>query len=103
MSGVVAGMYHRRAVAVAQYTARRPGRTWVAVLVTGSLARGGFGPHSDIDFLVTSCPRDKKYAIEGVVEVILDGIPFDVVYLDEIPAWKVSRFTRGAVDARDLR
>jgi predicted nucleotidyltransferase len=71
--------------------------------MTGSLARGGFGPHSDIDFLVIACPRHLKYAIEGIVEDRLDGVPFDVVYLDEISEWKVPRFTEGAVDARHLR
>jgi len=38
-----------------------------------------------------------------MVEDALGGLPFDVVYLDEIPAWKVARFTEGAVDASDLR
>ena len=103
MSKAVVEAHHRRAVALAQHTADALSELGVSVLVTGSLARGGFGPHSDIDFLVTSCPRDKKYAVEGMVEDILDGMSFDVVYLDEIPTWKVSRFTKGAVDARDLR
>jgi predicted nucleotidyltransferase len=94
---------HRRAVAAARSAADALSVLGVAVLVTGSLARGRFGPHSDIDFLVTSCPRDRKYAIEGIIEDRLDGFRFDVVYLDEIPAWKVPRFTNGAVDARDLR
>jgi predicted nucleotidyltransferase len=75
----------------------------VRALVTGSLARGGFGPASDVDLLVTACPRQLKYAIEGIVEDALGGIPFDVVYLDEVPAWKVSAFTQGAVDASELR
>jgi predicted nucleotidyltransferase len=103
MSGLMAGTYRERAVAKAHYAADALSELGVTVLVTGSLARGRFGPHSDIDFLVTCCPRHRKYTIEGVVEDILDGIPFDVVYLDEIPDWKVPRFTKGAVDARDLR
>lgn len=74
----------------------------VTTLVTGSLARNRFGPHSDIDFLITSCPRHLKYAIEGVVEDALGGLPFDVVYLNELPAWKVARFTDGSVDASEL-
>jgi predicted nucleotidyltransferase len=75
----------------------------VTAVITGSLARSTFGPWSDVDFLITSCPRHLKYAIEGSVEDALGGLPFDVVYLDEIPAWKVPRFTQGAVDASDIR
>ena len=75
----------------------------VHVLVTGSLARGGFGIHSDVDLLVTECPGHLKYAIEGIVEDELAGIPFDVVYLDEIPAWKVAGFMEHAVEASRLR
>ena len=75
----------------------------VRVVVTGSLARGTFGIHSDIDLLVTSCPRRLKYAIEGTIEDALGGLPFDVVYIDELPPWKLVRFTEGAVDASELR
>jgi predicted nucleotidyltransferase len=75
----------------------------VTVLVIGSLTRGQFGVHSDIDFLVTRCPRNLKYAIEGVVEDALGGLRFDVVYLDELPAWKAANFIEGAIPAADLR
>jgi predicted nucleotidyltransferase len=75
----------------------------VTAMVIGSLAKGHFGPGSDIDFLITACPRHLKYAIEGIVEDALAGIPFDVVYLEEIPGWKVARFTEAAIDASDLR
>lgn len=75
----------------------------VEAVVTGSLARGGFGPWSDIDILVTACPRPLKYAIESVVEDAVAGLPFDVVYLDEIPAWKLPRFTAGVLRASELR
>ncbi len=75
----------------------------VQAVVTGSLARGMFGPYSDIDILVTECPRHLKYAIEGIVEDHLGGIPFDLVYLDEVPQWKLARFTEGAVHASQLR
>jgi predicted nucleotidyltransferase len=75
----------------------------VTIRVIGSLATGSFGADSDVDFLVTECPHRLKYAIEGLVEDCLGGLPFDVVYLDEIPAYKLDRFTREAVDARHLR
>ena len=95
--------YRRRAVTLARAASSALTVLGVTVLVTGSLARGRFGPQSDIDFLVTSCPRHLKYAIEGVLEDILGGLRFDVIYLDEIPTWKVPRFTEYAVDARHLR
>ncbi|HEY4174864.1 MAG TPA: nucleotidyltransferase domain-containing protein [Rhodopila sp.] len=94
--------HRRRAIAAVRRAVDVLTGLGVTALVTGSLARGGFGPHSDVDFLVTACPRHLKYAIEGVVEDNLDGVPFDVVYLDEIPEWRVRRFTESAVDARDL-
>jgi hypothetical protein len=48
-------------------------------------------------------PPHLKDGIEGIVEDRMGGIPFDVVYLDEIPAHKLGRFTREAVDAGRLR
>jgi predicted nucleotidyltransferase len=95
--------YRGRAVMLAQTVTSTLTELGVTVLVTGSLARGCFGPHSDIDFLVTSCPRHLKYSIEGTLEDILGGVRFDIIYLDEIPSWKVPRFTEYAVDARHLR
>jgi predicted nucleotidyltransferase len=70
--------------------------------LVGSLARGSFNERSDVDFLVVSCPAHLKYAIEGSVEDRMADIPFDVIYLDEIPTSKLERFTRGAVDASCL-
>lgn len=75
----------------------------VQVIVTGSLARGTFKNHSDVDLLVTECPRHLKYAIEGIVEDELAGMPFDVVYLDELPEWKLASFTGEAIHASQLR
>ena len=94
---------HARAIAGARSAAVALEKLGVAVLVTGSLADGRFGPHSDVDLLITRCPRDLKYAIEGIVEHCLGDVSFDVVYLDEVPSWKVDGFTRRAVDVRDLR
>ena len=75
----------------------------VRAVVTGSLARGAFSAHSDIDLLVIECPTRLKYAIEGIVEDALDGRPFDVIYLDELPPWKARRFMEDAIDASELR
>lgn len=57
----------------------------VEVRLVGSLARGrDFDAESDIDFLVLDCPEDLRYRIEADVEDMLEGIPFDVTYLDEV-------------------
>src|ERR1700678_1792010 len=70
----------------------------VTALVTGSLADGSFGEESDIDLLVTACPKSLKYAIEGLVEDYLDGCRFDLIYLDEIPTHKRASFLGKARD-----
>lgn len=75
----------------------------VHAVVTGSLACGRFGPHSDIDLLVVECPKHLKYAIEGIVEDQLAGMPFDLVYLDEVPQWKLASFTGVTIHASQLR
>lgn len=75
----------------------------VEAMIVGSLARGTFGIWSDVDFLVTDCPPDLKYAIEGRVEDRLRDFAFDVVYLDEIPIHKRAAFIESAIDACRLR
>jgi predicted nucleotidyltransferase len=75
----------------------------VSVKIIGSLTTQNFGHYSDVDLLVTECPRNLKYRIEGVVEDALPGFRFDVVYLDEIPLHRLHRFTEGQMDASDLR
>lgn len=74
----------------------------VTARVFGSLAEGRFHLSSDVDLLITECPSHLRYAIEGIVEDCLGGIPFDVVYLDEIRPHRLERFTRHAVDPKDL-
>lgn len=96
------GVNYRRAVRLAQQAAAMLVALDVDVLITGSLARGGFSSASDIDFLVTRCPREFKYAIEAKIEDILGDIGFDVIYLDEVPAAKLAGFTDGAVLAFTL-
>lgn len=90
------------AIARARAAADAVARIGVSTLVTGSLARGDFRRGSDIDFLVTRCPRHLKYAIEGIVEDCLEGLHFDVIYLDEIPDAKRAWFLDGAKRAHDL-
>ncbi len=90
------GVSYRGAVRLAQQAAAMLVALDVDVLITGSLARGSFSSASDIDFLVTRCPREFKYAIEAKIEDILGDIGFDVIYLDEVPAAKLAGFTVGA-------
>lgn len=66
------------------------------VLVTGSLARGDFNQYSDVDFLVTKYPRDWKYRIESVVEDIMLGLPFDLIYEDDLTPSKAALMRRDA-------
>lgn len=74
----------------------------VRALVFGSLAKGTFGRWSDVDIMVTRCPDNLRYAIEGIVEDCLRDIPFDVVYVDEVKTWRLARMLPGVRDVRDL-
>jgi transcriptional regulator with XRE-family HTH domain len=73
-----------RALAAARRVLAMLAKAGIEAGVVGSLARGTFGAHSDVDFLVLECPRRLKYAIEGRIEDEMDGIGFDVVYLEEL-------------------
>ncbi len=44
-----------------------------------------FHPHSDVDFVVVGLPELYMYRVEGRIEEILGGIPFDLIYLDTLP------------------
>jgi predicted nucleotidyltransferase len=101
--GLTVQGYRAKAIDGARRAAAALALRGVRVVVTGSLARGGFDRGSDVDFVVLECPDRLRYAIEGIVEDALDGIPFDVVYQDEIPPGKLSRFLEGAVSASELR
>ena len=93
----------RRAVLLTKKLVETLSSMGVTAKVIGSLATDRFDDHSDIDLLITECPRKLKYRIEGIVEDALSGFKFDVVYLDEIPPHRLHRFTEGLVDACDLR
>jgi predicted nucleotidyltransferase len=70
----------------------------VTALLTGSLAEGSFGRDSDVDLLVTGCPKALKYTLEGMVEDCLTGFAFDLIYLDEVPAHRVANVLGKARD-----
>ena len=98
------GVFDRRAAAVA--AARRAvaalEKRQVEALVTGSLADGSFGLHSDVDLLIVRCPRAMKYALEGIVEDALGDMPFSVIYLDEVAPRKLHSFVGKARRAEEL-
>lgn len=71
--------YRAKATAGAKRAAAELEARGLEVIVTGSLARGYFGIDSHVDFVVIGCPRHLKYAIEGIVEDALGGIPFDLI------------------------
>ena len=77
-------------------------RRGVEARVIGSLARGTVRPHSDLDLLVTRLPAALRYRIETEVERAAAGLPFDVVYLDEIAPARVQAVLEEARDAREL-
>ena len=78
-----------RQAAASQAAARalaRLGDRGIEAALIGSLKKGGFGLHSDIDILITNCPEDLIYTVEGELEDIMNGLPFDVIYLDLLPS-----------------
>jgi predicted nucleotidyltransferase len=62
----------------------------------GSLASPRFDQASDVDLLVTECPRSLKYAIESLVEDCLQGLAFDVLYLDELSSDRAAELEEAA-------
>jgi predicted nucleotidyltransferase len=78
-------------------------RLGVEARLIGSLARGEHRLHSDVDILIVRCPDELRYRIEGIVEDELGGLPFDVVYLDEVAPAKRPKLQHEAVGASDLR
>jgi predicted nucleotidyltransferase len=74
----------------------------VDAVVTGSLAAGKFGPGSDVDFLVRSCPKHLRYALEAGVEDMMLDIPFDVSYLDELSEPIREQMVKTVLTAEDL-
>jgi predicted nucleotidyltransferase len=82
---------------------RALGRLRVEARLIGSLARGDHRLHSDIDILIVRCPDELRYRIEGIVEDELEGLPFDVVYLDEVVPARRAALERESLHASDIR
>ena len=89
----------REALARASRTIDRLAAEGIEAELIGSLAPGTFKAHSDVDFLVLTCPPAQKYTIESVVEDMMAPLPFSVVYLDEIDPTRRSDLLSEARDA----
>ncbi len=94
--------FHERAVAACRQATEALSHIGVQALITGSFAREKFAHYSEIDLLITSCPRHLKYAIEGIIADVLDDIPFRTIYLEDMPASRIDRLTGSSVSAADL-
>jgi len=92
-----------RARKAAAKALRALGRLGVDARLIGSLARGDHRLHSDVDILILHCPDKLRYRIEGLVEDALGGLPFDVVYLDEVAPARRAVLEREGLRASDLR
>ncbi|MGI4748149.1 MAG: nucleotidyltransferase domain-containing protein [Janthinobacterium lividum] len=94
--------YRAAAITATRLAIKELERHGVEALVTGSLVDDSFSLQSDVDILIVKCPRRMKYALEGIVEDALDPIPFDVVYVEEIPTRKLHSFVDKARRVQDL-
>lgn len=92
----------QRALAAADGAIAALAEKGVTAELIGSLNNDRFGRVSDVDFLVTRCPRRLKYAIESVVEDCLAGLSFDVFYADELSAERLVEMRSGH-DVRSFR
>jgi len=73
-------------------------RAWVI----GSLARGTFNAHSDVDFVVDALPARQRFVLL-VIEEAMKDMPFDLVPFDRIPESDREFFMEGSLDASGFR
>ena len=70
----------------------------IEIRVFGSLARGDFRDHSDVDFLVSG-PIDRavRVAVEATVarELRETELPYDIIYLDDLTPEQAAAFALG--------
>ena len=71
--------------------------------IFGSLITGNFQEHSDIDIGVLGLPPEHIYKVESKIEEILGGMRFDLVYMENAPAYLVEKIReKGKRYAGDL-
>lgn len=51
---------------------------------------------------MTRCPPEWRYRIEGLVEDVMGGKPFDVIYLDELSPGRAGLMQRDAKRIEDI-
>ena len=59
--------------------------------IFGSVLSADFREHSDIDIAVSGLPREHIYKVESKIEEIVEGMRFDLVYLENAPAYLEKR------------
>jgi predicted nucleotidyltransferase len=77
-------------------------RLGIRAWVIGSLAKGGFGIHSDVDILVDA-PRDREDEVCEVAEEAMGDFPFHLVFLGRVGEDALPFFTEGVLDSSGLR
>jgi predicted nucleotidyltransferase len=92
----------RAQAAAAAVAAKALASRGVEAELIGSLTDQRFGRNSDVDILVTACPRSLKYAIESIVEDCLGGLSFDVLYLDELSPARAARYREAKLAIRPV-
>jgi predicted nucleotidyltransferase len=96
--------------AVRERTARQAARgaldrlaaAGVGAGIVGSLARGRFLGHSDVDILILDAAGLDDGTIIGLVEPEMRSLPFDIIFLDRIREPERSWLVEELVRAPDL-
>jgi hypothetical protein len=102
MDPIAVRRHHRQAIARAVRVLRMLRHLDVEAKVVGSLSDGRFSISSDVDFLILSCPKELKYAIEGRIEYVMSTIPFDVVYREDARKVVLDEMECQMVDEHEL-
>ena len=71
-----------RAAALAGKAMSRLASQGVSARLVGSMARGGFRPDSDVDFLIENRGGQSEPRIIDMIERELRGFPFDVIFAE---------------------
>ncbi len=70
--------------------------------LVGSLARGTFRQHSDIDILIDVAPARRTAALR-ICLAALGGFPSSIVFKADVPDHALPHFLAGAADEPSLR
>jgi predicted nucleotidyltransferase len=74
----------------------------VGLRVGGSLARGRFGVHSDLDLLI-DCAHEAEHLVMDSIALYSGPVPVDAVFLRRLDALRRDEMLEGSCDARSLR